>query len=111
MKFQTVSREGVSKGWGVYEGKSGRELDGPGPNFAGRYTLIAFGCGGAGLTRLLDGGNSGFKNGKVYAPPPADPGMSHFGVACAISDTLSAVLFSWEADAITLHSCFRLSIA
>jgi hypothetical protein len=40
--FRTRIREGVEKGWGVWiNGEWSKEQKGPGPNFAGRYVVIA----------------------------------------------------------------------
>ena len=39
--YRTRIREGVTKGWGVF--RDGKEQ--PGPNFAGHYFVIQWGCG------------------------------------------------------------------
>jgi hypothetical protein len=44
-KFEAVIGDGVSKGWGVFDGATGKEFRRPGPNFAGHYILVNFGCG------------------------------------------------------------------
>ncbi len=41
--FRTRITDGVSKGWGVL--RDGREGSTPGPNFAGHYIAIQWGCG------------------------------------------------------------------
>jgi hypothetical protein len=43
-KFEGVIGDGASKGWGVFDGASGRESRRPGPNFAGHYIIVNFGC-------------------------------------------------------------------
>jgi hypothetical protein len=44
-RFEAVIGDGVSKGWGVFDGATGKEFPRPGPNFAGHYILVNFGCG------------------------------------------------------------------
>lgn len=80
LKFQTVIRDGVNKGWGVYDGISGKELDRSAPNFAGSYTLIAFGCGERDLTDCLMAAIVDRRTGHVYRPPSPVLGMPYFGV-------------------------------
>jgi hypothetical protein len=71
-----VIREGVAKGWGVEENGSGRER--PGPNFAGHYFVITWGCGSPCLmAAIVDG-----KSGRVQ-PPPFHPDNSYFQVPWA----------------------------
>ncbi|HEY2930861.1 MAG TPA: hypothetical protein VGK99_03875 [Acidobacteriota bacterium] len=74
--YRTCIREGVSKGYGVEHGKR----EGPGPNFAGHYFVITWGCG-AGCARMaiVDA-----LTGTVYPPPLSidkrDPlALPHFG--------------------------------
>jgi hypothetical protein len=43
-KLEALIGDGVSKGWGVFDGETGKELRRPGPNFAGHYVLVNFGC-------------------------------------------------------------------
>ena len=78
--FRTVIRQGVSKGWGVEDGVSGRENDKPGPNFAGRYVIVMWGCGSPCLmAAIVDA-----KNGRVFPPPfHHGPGRSYFQVPWA----------------------------
>ena len=69
--YRTKVREGVSKGYGVthYSGPDpkdpGKEEDGPGPNFAGQYFVIHWGCGSDCIQMAIADG----KTGKVYPPP------------------------------------------
>jgi len=71
-KFRTVIRNGVAKGWGAEDGVTGKELTGPGPNFAGHYTIITWGCGSPCLmAAIVD-----LKTGRVY-PPPFHHGSGH----------------------------------
>jgi hypothetical protein len=81
-KFQDVIRDGVSKGWGVYDGATGREFRRPGPNFAGHYILVNFGCDDPYSfclgTAIVDA-----RTGRVYRPPTPQSGVSwrpYFGV-------------------------------
>ena len=63
-----VITEGVEKGWGVFDGTTGNELRRPGPNFAGYYILISFGCGDSYSNRLcvaiVDA-----RTGKIFRQP------------------------------------------
>jgi hypothetical protein len=43
-KFAAVIGDGVSKGWGAFDGVTGKEFRRPGPNFAGAYVIVNFGC-------------------------------------------------------------------
>jgi hypothetical protein len=59
--YRTRIREGVSKGEGVW--RDGQEQ--PGPNFAGHYIIISFGCGSpCELNAIVDAAT-----GKIYNPP------------------------------------------
>lgn len=83
LKFQAVIVEGVSKGWGVFDGTTGKEMTGPGPNFAGHYILVSFGCGEADLIHCLQIAIVDATTGRVYPPPsPSSPEatMPYFGV-------------------------------
>ena len=83
-KFQALILDGVNKGWGVYDGMTGKEQRRPGPNFAGHYILVSFGCGGPALTSCFSGAIVDAETGHVYrAPHPApDSGfkLPYFGV-------------------------------
>ncbi len=71
--FRTRIREGVEKGWGVWiNGEWGREQNKPGPNFAGHYIVIVWGCG-AGCIRMA---MSDAETGAVYNPPVSDGGLT-----------------------------------
>jgi hypothetical protein len=61
--YRTRIREGAMKGWGVF--RDGKEQ--PGPNFAGHYFVIQWGCGTACLMMVLADGLTG----KIYYPPQA----------------------------------------
>jgi hypothetical protein len=64
--FRTRIREGVEKGWGVWiNGEWSREQNKPGPNFAGHYIVIVWGCG-SGCIRMAV---SDAEIGAVYNPP------------------------------------------
>jgi hypothetical protein len=43
-KLEALIGDGVSKGWGVFDGATGKEFRRPGPNFAGHYIIVNFGC-------------------------------------------------------------------
>lgn len=75
-RFRTVIRQGVAKGYGVAEEPSGKER--PGPNFAGHYFIVTWGCGSPCLmAAIVDA-----KSGRVL-PPPFHPGNSYFQVPWA----------------------------
>lgn len=59
--YRTMIRQGVSKGWGVYrDGKAQR-----GPNFAGHYIGVEWGCGtGCRMMVFVDA-----ETGKIQYPP------------------------------------------
>ncbi|MGD1095259.1 MAG: hypothetical protein ABSB35_25115 [Bryobacteraceae bacterium] len=80
-KFRVVIGQGVEKGWGVFEGTTRKELAGPGPNFAGHYILVSFGCGSPILTDCLMTAIVDAETGRVY-PLPSDEGsgLPYFGV-------------------------------
>jgi hypothetical protein len=79
-RFRTVIRRGVSKGWGVEDGATGKELAVPGANFAGRYVIVHWGCGSPCLmAAVVDA-----KTGRVFPPPfNRGPGHSYFQVPWA----------------------------
>jgi hypothetical protein len=83
-RFRTVIRQGVSKGWGVEDGITGREMPGAEPNFAGHYFIITWGCGSPCLmAAIVDA-----RNGRVFPPPfHHGPGHSYFQVPWAFPAT------------------------
>jgi len=71
-RYRTVIRQGVSKGWGVDDELTGGEMKGPGPNFAGHYIIVTWGCGSPCLmAAIVD-----LKAGRIF-PPPFHPGPGH----------------------------------
>ena len=79
-RFRTVIRQGVSKGSGVEDGITGEEVAVRGPNFAGHYAIVKWGCGSPCLmAAIVD-----LKSGTVYPPPFHDgSGHSYFQVPWA----------------------------
>jgi hypothetical protein len=69
----------VSKGWGVKDPLTGSELQSPGPNFAGHYALVTWGCG----SPCLMGAFVDLKTGRIFPPPYHGPGRSYFHVPWA----------------------------
>ena len=64
--FRTRIREGVEKGWCVWvNGEWTNGQNRPGPNFAGHYIVIVWGCG-SGCIRMA---MSDAETGAVYNPP------------------------------------------
>lgn len=81
--YRTVIRQGVNKGWGVEDGSTGHEKVGGGPNFAGRYFIITWGCGSPCLMAAIVDARSG----RVFPPPfHHGPGDSYFQVPWAFSE-------------------------
>ncbi len=79
-RYQTVIRQGITKGWGVEDGATGKELAVAGPNFAGHYVIVTWGCGSPCLmAAIVD-----LKTGRVFPPPfHHGPGHSYFQVPWA----------------------------
>jgi hypothetical protein len=70
--FRTRIREGVEKGWGVWiNGGWGKEQNRPGPNFAGHYIVIIWGCGSGCIEMAM----SDAETGTVYNPPISEGGF------------------------------------
>jgi hypothetical protein len=71
--FRTRIRDGVEKGWGVWiNGKWSKEQKGPGPNFAGHYIVIAWGCGSGCIEMAI----SDAETGTVYSLPISEGGFA-----------------------------------
>lgn len=65
-RFRTRIREGVENGWGVWtDGEWGAEHNRLGPNFAGHYIVIVWGCGAPCLMMAV----ADAETGAVYSPP------------------------------------------
>ena len=79
-RFRTVIQRGVTKGWGVEDGTTGKEIGRPGPNFAGHYLIVKWGCGSPCLmTAFVD-----LVDGRVLPPPfHHGPGHRYFQVPWA----------------------------
>jgi hypothetical protein len=81
-KYQVEISDGVSKGWGVFDGATGKEFQRLGPNFAGHYILVHFGCGE--LTARLSAAIVDANTGRVYRATIPDPEsallLPYFGV-------------------------------
>jgi hypothetical protein len=70
-RYRTRIRDGVEKGWGVST-NGGEEQHKPGPNFAGHYVVIVWGCGAPCLMMAVVDAETG----AVYNPPvSADGGL------------------------------------
>lgn len=63
--YRTRIREGVTDGRGVWTGSWKDPKRRPGPNFAGHYFVIRWGCGSDCLMMAIVDA----KTGKVYSPP------------------------------------------
>jgi hypothetical protein len=74
-RFRTVIRQGVTKGWGVEDGVTGKESGAGGPNFAGHYAIVRWSCGSpCYMAAIVD-----LKTGQVFPPPHHGSGRSYFG--------------------------------
>lgn len=63
--FRSRIRNGVSTGAGVWNGSWKNPIEGRGPNFAGHYFVIRWGCGSECVTMAIVDA----KTGNVYNPP------------------------------------------
>lgn len=71
--FRTRIREGVENGWGVWiNGQLAKEQNRPGPNFAGHYIVIVWGCGSGCIEMAM----SDAATGVVYDPPVSEGGLA-----------------------------------
>jgi len=71
--FRTRIRAGVEKGWGVrINGAWGTEQNTPGPNFAGHYIVIVWGCGTGCIQMVVSDADTG----ALYAAPISDGGFA-----------------------------------
>lgn len=68
--YRTRIREGVEKGWGVYDGGDGKRNERPGSNFAGHYIIIRWGCGSPCIQMAVVDAETGI----VYSPPITSSG-------------------------------------
>ena len=69
-RYEKEIQEGVSRGAGVWNGRWPASTSTPGPNFAGHYIVIRWGCGSqCVMMAIVDAGS-----GAVYAPPLSTPG-------------------------------------
>jgi len=70
-RYRTRIRDGVEKGWGVWI-NGGQEQNRPGPNLAGHYIVIVWGCGAPCMMMAV----ADAETGAVYNPPvSADGGL------------------------------------
>jgi hypothetical protein len=98
IRFRARITEGITKGWGVWTGESEMK-ERPGPNFAGHYVIVRWGCG-AGCRRMavVDA-----RSGQTYAPPMSSEGrtglaLPQFGTGAARTDfRLNSRLFQMDA--------------
>jgi hypothetical protein len=72
-EYRTRVRDGVEKGWGVrINGESDKQQNTPGPNFAGHYIVIVWGCGSPCLMMAV----CDAATGAVYNPPLSARGLA-----------------------------------
>lgn len=72
-KYRTRIRDGVEKGWGVViDGDWDKRQGTPGPNFAGHYIVIVWGCGSPCLMMAV----CNAATGAVYNPPLSARGLA-----------------------------------
>ena len=97
-RYRTVIRQGVTKGYGV-EGSDGRQR--PGPNFAGHFFIITWGCGSPCLMAAIVDATIG----RVYPPPfhYSNPGHVYFQVRWEFPET--ALDYRLDSRLIITHLC------
>jgi hypothetical protein len=81
-QYRTRIREGVSTGRGVWTGSWKDAKEKPGPNFAGHYIVIRWGCGSDCLMMAIVDAVTG----KVYPPPLSGAGTELFVPMDIMSD-------------------------
>jgi hypothetical protein len=77
-----VITNGVERGWGVFDGSTGREFTKPGPNFSGNYVLVNFGCGNS-YSNCLGTAIVDAATGRIFGPPVPQSGVQwrpYFGM-------------------------------
>jgi hypothetical protein len=72
--YRTRIRDGVALGRGVWTGSWRDAKERPGPNFAGRYIVIRWGCGSDCLMMAIVDA----RTGRIYAPPFSGAGTVFF---------------------------------
>jgi len=99
--YRTRIREGVQKGWGVvHDGKEGLV----GPNFAGHYVIIQWGCGSPCIRMVVVDASTG----DVFPPPISDG--SHGAPALTLPLLTAGDSAPWPAP-VEFHLNSRLFIA
>ncbi|HYL37973.1 MAG TPA: hypothetical protein VEV17_18805 [Bryobacteraceae bacterium] len=89
-RYRTRIREGVSKGRGVWNGSWKHPVESPGPNFAGHYYVIRWGCGSECLMMAVVDAISG----RVFGSP-----LNGSGTELYVSmDPLSDVKIDFRRD-------------
>lgn len=68
-RYRSAITNGVKKGYGVLEEPEGKER--PGPNFAGQYIVVQWGCG----TECFQYAVVSARTGRIFQPPV--PGQHH----------------------------------
>ncbi len=99
--YRTRIREGVKKGWGV--DREGKE-DVAGPNFAGRYIIVQWGCGSPCMKMVVVDASTG----EVF-PPPISAG-SRGNQAFTLRLSITGDSAPWPPK-IEFHLSSRLLIA
>jgi hypothetical protein len=82
LHFQTELRHAITKGYDVVEG--GTENERIGPNFAGHYVLVQWGCG----TDCMEAAIINVVDGHIFGPPhiPEDQDSTGFHVPTGQAD-------------------------
>jgi hypothetical protein len=105
-RYRTVIRNGFCKGRGVVDGATGKEFTAAGPNFAGHYAIVTWGCGSPCLmAAILD-----LKSGRVFPPPfHHGPGHSYFQVPWAFP--AQALEYRLNSRLLVANICEQLTTA
>ena len=100
-RFRTRIRNGVSKGAGVWNGSWKDPIKSAGPNFAGHYYVIRWGCGSNCLMMAVVDA----QNGKVHGPPLSGEGTELYVPMDIMSDV--EIDFRRDSSLMVLHNACK----
>jgi hypothetical protein len=100
-RYRTRIRNGVSKGSGVWNGSWKDPMKSSGPNFAGHYFVIRWGCGSNCLMMAVVDA----KNGKVHGPPLSGAGTELYIPMDPMSDV--EIDFRRDSSLMVLHNACK----
>lgn len=100
-RYRTRILEGVSKGRGVWNGSWKDAKEKPGPNFAGHYFVIRWGCGSDCLMMAVVDAETG----TVFAPPMSGVGTELYAPMDPLSDR--EIDFRLDSSLMVLRNACR----